>query len=72
MSPDLALVLAVLSIALDGDPIAGTWSIGGGYKGTLGLLGQPTGIIGTHNRYENDASVTRVSCASIHLGALSC
>lgn len=39
----------------------GTWSIGGGYNGALGLLGRPTGIAGTHNRYEGDASIVRVS-----------
>ena len=60
MSPDLSLVLAVISIAISGDPIAGTWSIGAGYPGTLGLLGKPTGIVGTHNRYEGDASIVRV------------
>ena len=60
MSPDLALVLAVLSIGICGDPIAGTWSIGTGQPGSLGLLGPPTGIVGTHNRYEGDASIVRV------------
>lgn len=62
MSPDLALVLSVIAIGISGDPIGGTWSIGGGFKGALGLLGQPTGILGTHNRYEGDASIVRVSC----------
>jgi hypothetical protein len=61
MSTDLSLVLAAISIALSGDPIAGTWSIGGSYPGALGLLGEPTGIAGTHNRYEGDASIVRVS-----------
>ncbi|KXT14790.1 hypothetical protein AC579_9670 [Pseudocercospora musae] len=59
MSPELALALAVISIAISGDPIAGTWSIGAGYGGTLGLLGKPSGIAGTHNRYEGDASIVR-------------
>lgn len=67
MAPDLSGVLAVLSIAICGDPIAGTWSIGGGYPGALGLLGQPTGILGTHNRYEGDASIVRVSIDHITL-----
>lgn len=50
MSPDLALALAVISIALSGDPIAGTWSIGGAYTPTLGLTGTPGGIISIHNK----------------------
>lgn len=60
MSADLALVLAVISIAISGDPIAGTWSIGGGFNPAIGLLGKPSGILGTHNRYEGDASIVRV------------
>lgn len=64
MSPELALALSVIAIGISGDPVAGTWSIGGGYGGTLGLLGKPTGIAGTHNRYEGDASIVRV-CGAI-------
>lgn len=60
MSPDLAIFLAVLSIAISGDPVAGTWSIGGAYKSAIPLLtGTPTGIAGTHNQYESDASIVR-------------
>lgn len=59
MSSDLSLALAVIAIAICGDPIAGTWSIGKGQAGTLGLLGAPTGIVGTHTRYEGDASIVR-------------
>ncbi|EME40120.1 hypothetical protein DOTSEDRAFT_56398 [Dothistroma septosporum NZE10] len=59
MSTDLSLALAVIAIAISGDPIAGTWSIGSGYPGAVGLLGKPTGIVGTHNRYEGDASMIR-------------
>ncbi|KAL2071215.1 hypothetical protein VTL71DRAFT_12450 [Oculimacula yallundae] len=59
MSNELALALAVISIGISGDPIAGTWSIGGAFPGTLGLLGTPTGIVGTHNRYEGDSSIVR-------------
>lgn len=59
MAPDLSGALAVLSIAICGDPIAETWSIGGAYPGSLALLGQPQGILGTHNRYEGDASIVR-------------
>jgi len=58
MSPDLAIFLAVLSIGIAGDPVAGTWSIGGEYPTTLGLF-RATGIAGTHNQYESDASIVR-------------
>jgi len=61
MSTDLSLALAAISIAISGDPVAGKWSIGGAFPATLGLLGQPSGIVGTHNRYEGDASIVRVS-----------
>ncbi|KAF2208184.1 hypothetical protein CERZMDRAFT_87914 [Cercospora zeae-maydis SCOH1-5] len=59
MSPELGAALAVIAVAISGDPITGTWSIGAGYNGALGLLGRPTGIAGTHNRYEGDASIVR-------------
>ncbi|KAH7351203.1 hypothetical protein BKA65DRAFT_525413 [Rhexocercosporidium sp. MPI-PUGE-AT-0058] len=59
MSPELALALAAISIAISGDPIAGTWSIGGSFPSALDLLGTQTGIVGTHNRYEGDASIVR-------------
>lgn len=59
MSVDLSTILAVVSIALAGDYLTETWSIGGSYPSTLGLLGTPQGIIGTHNRYEGDASIVR-------------
>ncbi|USW57809.1 Putative chloroperoxidase [Septoria linicola] len=60
MSPDLAIFLAILSIAIAGDPVAGTWSIGGEYQPTVPLLtGRATGIAGTHNQYESDASIVR-------------
>jgi hypothetical protein len=65
MSTDLALVLAAIAIAISGDLIAGEWSIGGSFPGTLGLLGTPTGIVGTHNRYEGDASIVRVSLVHV-------
>ncbi|KAI5358678.1 putative chloroperoxidase [Septoria linicola] len=60
MSRDLAIFLAILSIAIAGDPVAGTWSIGGEYQPTVPLLtGRATGIAGTHNQYESDASIVR-------------
>lgn len=58
MSPDLALFLAVVSIALAGDPVAGKWSIGGSFPATLPIF-PATGIAGTHNQYEGDASIVR-------------
>ncbi|EGP86845.1 unnamed protein product [Zymoseptoria tritici ST99CH_3D1] len=59
MSPELGAALAAIAIAVSGDPVAGTWSIGSGYNGAVGLLGRPTGIVGTHSRYEGDASIVR-------------
>lgn len=58
MAPDLALFLAVVSIALAGDPVSGRWSIGGSFTPTLPLF-PATGIAGTHNAYEGDASIVR-------------
>lgn len=61
MGADLAGGLAVVAILLEGDPIAGTWSIGGPYPGLLSYPGnqQPQGISFSHNNYEGDSSVTR-------------
>ncbi|KAF2212834.1 hypothetical protein CERZMDRAFT_111854 [Cercospora zeae-maydis SCOH1-5] len=60
MSPDLSLFLAVLSVGISGDPVAGTWSIGGEYRPTVPLLtGRASGIASTHNQYESDASIVR-------------
>lgn len=51
----------MIAIALTGDPIAGTWSIGGPYGGLLGgLLSTPEGISYSHNAYESDTSPARV------------
>ncbi|EAT80682.1 hypothetical protein HBI56_204320 [Parastagonospora nodorum] len=58
MSPDLALFLAVVSTALAGDPVTGQWSIGGAFPATLPIF-PATGIAGTHNQYEGDASIVR-------------
>ena len=59
MSADLSGFLTVLGATLDGDGL--TWSIGGPYGDAipLGLLGQPQGISGSHNKYESDVSPTR-------------
>ncbi|KAG4429585.1 hypothetical protein IFR05_014934 [Cadophora sp. M221] len=59
---EFAAALAVIAIALTGDPIGGTWSIGGSYSPSLlgGLLSNPSGIDWSHNTYESDASPTRV------------
>jgi hypothetical protein len=59
MAPDLSLLLAVISVALSGDPIEGTWSIGGAFDPILPIY-SATGILGTHNQYEGDASFVRV------------
>ncbi|KAI9651489.1 MAG: hypothetical protein M1831_000806 [Alyxoria varia] len=56
-----AAALAVIAIALTGDPTGQTWSIGGSYRPLLlgNLLANPTGISGSHNTYEADASPGR-------------
>ncbi|SGY15252.1 BQ5605_C013g07303 [Microbotryum silenes-dioicae] len=62
MGVDTATVLVAYSIAIIGDPIALTWSIGRSPgKSTLlpGILSAPGGIDQSHNNYESDASVTR-------------
>ncbi|KAF2226868.1 Chloroperoxidase, partial [Elsinoe ampelina] len=60
MGVDLATFLATYGAVVSGD---GTkWSIGGpsgAVPGLLGLVGQPQGISGSHNKYESDASPTR-------------
>jgi hypothetical protein len=60
MSKDLGAFLSIYGALIDGD---GTkWSIGGPSVNTaplLGLLGEPQGISGSHNRYESDASPSR-------------
>ncbi|TVY51306.1 Aromatic peroxygenase-like protein [Lachnellula cervina] len=60
MSADLSAFLTVLGGTLDGDGLS--WSIGGPVQSALslgGLLGEPQGISGSHNKYESDASPTR-------------
>lgn len=54
MAPDLSGFLTVLGGTIDGDGL--TWSIGGPSKAQSlitagGLLGQPQGISGSHNKY---------------------
>ena len=59
MGPLLAVFLSVLGGAIDGDLL--NWSIGGtpslAQGGATGILGN--GLIGSHNKYEGDASPTR-------------
>jgi hypothetical protein len=61
----------VIAIALTGDPIAGTWSIGAGFSPGIpildGLLTNPEGISYSHNEYESDASIVRVSCQCLSI-----
>ncbi|KAJ4387394.1 hypothetical protein N0V93_007985 [Gnomoniopsis smithogilvyi] len=65
MGLDLATFLSVYGSVIDGDLTS--FSIGGapptnlvsGLVGGLGLIGQPQGLSGSHNKYETDASPTR-------------
>lgn len=61
MGVDLATFLSVYGSVVDGDLTS--FSIGGappkGLLGTIGLLGTPKGLSGSHNNYETDASPTR-------------
>ncbi|KAN0106888.1 Cloroperoxidase [Hyaloscypha variabilis] len=61
MGTDLATFLAVYGAVFDGDLTS--WSIGGPPSSSLlssiGLLGTPQGISGSHNKYEADVSPTR-------------
>jgi hypothetical protein len=59
LAPELAIGLATIATAISGDILTGTWSIGGAYPASLPLLSQPQGIVGTHNKYEGDASIVR-------------
>lgn len=66
MGLDIATFLSTYGTVFDGDPLSLTpgWSIGGptqnqGSGLTSGLLSQPQGISGSHNKYETDSSPTR-------------
>ncbi|KAF7162398.1 hypothetical protein CNMCM6106_009372 [Aspergillus hiratsukae] len=68
MGVDLATVLAVMGVVWTGNPLAlePSFSIGGpdtGVNNLLnnlgGLLGDPQGLIGSHNFIESDSSLTR-------------
>lgn len=60
MGSTFAIVGSALGVVYAGDFVSGTWSIGGSYP-ALPLLSNPPGLLGTHNKYEGDASPTRVS-----------
>jgi hypothetical protein len=66
MGVDFSGFLAAYAVVVDGDVLSTTWSIGGPYPGSVlnSLGGQPQGISYSHNKYEGDASATRVSAAS--------
>ena len=59
MGADLASLLGVYGAIFDGD--LSSYSIGGPVAGltVAGLLGQPQGLSGAHNKYEGDVSPTR-------------
>ncbi|KAF2485952.1 hypothetical protein BDY17DRAFT_245395 [Neohortaea acidophila] len=58
MSLDLAGILAAYAVAIDGDPVTGTWSIGGPQAG-LPIIENGQGISWSHNKYEGDTSIGR-------------
>lgn len=60
MAPTLSAFLAIVAVGLGGDPITQRWSIGGSFAPSLPLF-PARGIAGTHNKYEGDASIMRVS-----------
>jgi hypothetical protein len=59
MGTDLAAFLAIVAVALEGDPITESWSIGAGIP--TGLGSTSNGLYGVHNKYEGDSSIMRVS-----------
>jgi hypothetical protein len=71
--PEFAAALAVIAIALTGDPVGQKWSIGGPFTPVLGgLLSTPEGISFSHNTYEADASIVRVSSFKDFLEDFNC
>jgi len=67
MSLDLGAFLAVYGTVFDGNPLSTSpgYSIGGptdqsqNILNGLGLIGTPSGLSGSHNKYESDVSATR-------------
>ncbi|CAF0824280.1 unnamed protein product [Adineta ricciae] len=55
---DLAIVLATVGVALDGDILTGKLSIGKESSAVPGLLRTPGGL-NAHNKFEGDTSLTR-------------
>lgn len=53
--------LAAYAVALNGDVVRETWSIGGPppFNNVAGLLSPPQGISFSHNNYEGDSSIGR-------------
>lgn len=59
LEPELALALSTIAVAISGDPLTTRWSIGGAFSPAVPLF-PATGLVGTHNQYESDASIVRV------------
>jgi len=61
MGVDISTILTIVGALETGDLLS--WSIGGapakGLFNSIGLLGTPQGLSGSHNKYETDASPTR-------------
>lgn len=63
MAVDLGGFLSAYSVLFDGDLLTQEWSIGQGQADLTnlgGLLGEPEGLTGSHNKYESDSSPMRV------------
>ncbi|PPJ57192.1 hypothetical protein CBER1_07024 [Cercospora berteroae] len=58
MAPDLAGFLAIIAVGIAGDPLTQRWSIGSAFTPAVPLF-PARGILGTHNKYEGDASIMR-------------
>lgn len=59
LSPEANAFLAAYAIIFTGDPILGTWSIGGPTTRSNNLLGTAQGLSYSHNTYEGDSSIGR-------------
>ncbi|KAJ4356738.1 uncharacterized protein N0V89_004774 [Didymosphaeria variabile] len=59
VGPTFSVGASAVGVVYAGDFLTGTWSIGGKYPGSVPLLTDPPGLLGTHSKYEADGSPTR-------------